>query len=355
MPTQLPSRSRAAGIVGPLAALFVVTLLCGTAPDDAQLLAKRRQRIAGMSHAEIEQLKRNYDEFRKMSPERRQALEELDNEVKQDATGHLLKLLTGYNRWLSTLSPFDQERILSQSDPIERAQLVKTIHEEQQKRQALAGADGIGRQSLLLEPTDLDALCKAVEDNFLTPESRKKIPEQVTGRNRHLRVLSAAQSQLRDMEKAAAASQALVTTLIDAIPNQNVRSRILNQTAQRQRRRMLGQGVGRSLVNEWQSEIARAFPPQAVIDQEIAKRLVGGTTPTAKRDAQKAQLMTRQGRRMVGVQIVLRTDEQFKEFGSVYFWLTNGLQPRTASRGQMAAPQDDMRTDEAENKTKAGD
>jgi hypothetical protein len=350
MPAPRPSRSRWAGLARPLAALFLVTLLCGTTPEDAALFAKRRQRIAGMTHAEIEQLKRNYDEYRKLSPERRQALADLDSEVKQDTSGHLLQLLTGYNRWLSTLSPFDQERILGTADPIERAQLVKTIRDEQQKRQALASLDG-GYRTLLAP--DLDTILKTVEENFLTPESRKKIPEQLAGRERHLRVLSAAQLQLRNSDKAAAAGQALVTMLIDAIPNDSIRTRILKQSAGRSQRRMLGQILSRSLAYEWQSEIARAFPSQRSIDEEVAKRLASATPP--KRDGQKAQLTTRQGRRMIGIQMVLRSDEQFKELGSVFFWLSNGLQPRGTGRGQPAAPQDDTRTDEAETKTKSVD
>jgi hypothetical protein len=353
MPVQPPSRSRAARVARPLAALFVVTLLCGTTPEEAQLFAKRRQQIAGMTHADVERLKRNYDEFRKLSPERRQALQDLDDGVKQDTSGHLLKLLNEYNRWLSTLSPFDQERIASKTDAVERAQVVKAIRDEHLKRQALAAIDGFGRQSLMLESSDLDAITKAVEEKFLTSESRKKLPEQLSGRDRHLSVLSAAQVQLRNTDKAAAAGQALVSLLIDAIPNDTVRSRVLNQPAVRQRRRTLGQSLGRSLVNEWQAEIARAFPPSKVIDEELAKRIANGTA--GKRDGQKGQLTSKLGRRMVGIQMVLRSDEQFKDLGNVFFWLANGLQPKAAARGQLALPPDDPRTDEAESKTKAGE
>lgn len=347
MPVLPPSRRRAARVARPLAALFVVTLLCGTTSEEAQLFAKRRQQIAGMTHADVERLKRNYDEFRKFSPERRQALQDLDDEVKQDASGHLLKLLNEYNRWLSTLSPFDQERIASQADPIERAKVVKAIRDEHLKRQALAAIDGFGRPSLTLEPSDLDAITKAVEEKFLTPQSRKKIPEQLSGRDRHLRVLSAAQLQLRNTDKASAAGQALVSLLIDAIPNDTVRSRILNQSALRPRRRSLGQSLGRSLVDEWRSEIANAFPTPAIINEELAKK--------GKRDDPKGQLTSKQGRRIVGIQIVLRSDERFKDLGNVFFWLANGLQPKAAPRGQQALPPDEPRTDEAENKTKAGE
>jgi hypothetical protein len=334
--------------------LFTVTLLCGTTPEEAQLFAKRRQQIAGMTHAQIEQLKHNYEEFRKLSPERQKALEELDDEVRQDSSGRLLKLLTGYNRWLSSLSPFDQERILSKTDPVERAQLVKVIRDEQQKRQALASLDGFGRQALALLPTDLDVMLAAVEENFLTPESRTKVPNRLAGRDRHLRIFQTALQQLHNSSEPAAASQTLVATLVEAIPNETIRSRILNRPPGGQRRKLLGQVLGRSLVYEWRKEIEATFPPPAAIEAEISKRLA--TASAAKRDQQKTQMNTRQGRRMVGIQILLAGNEQFKELRPVFSWLVAGLPARGgAPRPQPAVLQEGTRTDEAENKAKSAD
>jgi hypothetical protein len=355
MPARPPSRSRTAGIVGPLAAIFAVTFLCGTTTEEAQLFAKRRQRIAGMTHAEVEQLKRNYEEFRKLSPERRKALEELDAEVRQDSSGHLLKLLTGYNRWLSGLSPFDQDRVLSKTDPIERAQLVKTIREEQKKRQALAAIDATGRPAAMLQPADLDAMLKAVEDNFLTPESRKKIPDQLARRERHLRTLKAAQLQVRASDDPAAAAQTLISALIEAVPNEAIKNRIMNPPRARSRRQVLGQVLSRSLVNEWWDEIRAVFPTQEAIDAEVTRRLAQATS-AARRDALKNQLGSRPGRRAVGSQLALATSDQFKELRPVAGWLAGGLPAKLGSSGtQPAVIQDDTRTDEAENKTKSAD
>ncbi len=77
-----------------------------------------------MTHSEVEQLKRNYEEFHKLSPERRKELIDLHDEVQQDTKngGHLQKLLTGYNLWLTC---FDQQVIDGETDPVKRAQLVK--------------------------------------------------------------------------------------------------------------------------------------------------------------------------------------------------------------------------------------
>ncbi len=348
-----PASRSPKGIAGPLAAVFVVTLLCGTAPDESQLFAQRRLRIAGMTHAEVEQLKRNYDEFRKLPPERRKALLDLDDEIKQDSTGHFLKLVTEYNRWLSGLSPFEQEKIQSKTDPIERAQLVKSIHDEQQKRQALAAIDGIGRQAITLQPPELGIVLKAVEENFLTAESRKRISDQLTGRDRHLRILQVTLQQLRASRgETQGAVQSLVTTIIDAMPNDAVKGRVMSRAGGRPRRQTVGQVLGRSLVNEWRKEIEAVFPKQAAIDAEIARKLKAASS--GKREQQEAQFATKQGRRMVGVQMVLSSDDQFKDLRPVFFWLASGLQPRAAI-ARSALQIDDSRTDEAENKTKAAE
>jgi hypothetical protein len=347
-----PSRSRRAAVAGPLAAALVVACLCGTSPEEAQLFAQRRQRIAGLTHTEVEQLKRNYEEFRKLPPDRRKALEELNDEVKQDASGRLLKLLAGYNRWFSGLSPFDQERILSKTDPVERAQLVKVIRDDQLKRQAAAAFDGLGRQSLSLAPSDLDATIKAVEENFLTPESRKKISDQLKGRDRHLRILQLAAQQVHNSPGGPRqADQALVSTLIDGIPSETVKTRIMNRTQGRPRRQFLGQMLGRALVSEWRKEIEQVFPTPAAIDAEVARRLKA--TREDRREQQQLQMSGKPGRTMVGVQMLLLNDEQFKALRPIFFWLIGGLSPRAnANRLQQAMPPDDAKGEEAENRAK---
>jgi hypothetical protein len=308
-----------------------------------------------MTHSEIEQLRRNYEEFRKLSPERRKALEDLDDEVKQDTKngGHLLKLLTGYNGWLSSLSPFDQERINGKTDPVERARLVKTIREEQQKRQTLASLDQPRR--LTLHPKDLDAMVKAVEENFLTAETRNKIPSELAGRDRHLRILKAAQLQLRSTSGAATAGQTLVSMLVDAIPTETTKARVMSHPVGARRRRFLGQLLARSLVNEWRDEIRAVFPAPTAIDEVVTQRIANADP--AKRDSQKTQLNSPEGRRMVGVQLALQSDApQFKELRPVFVWLMGGLLPNPgATRGQPAPPLDDTRTDEAETKAKSAD
>jgi hypothetical protein len=336
MPARPPSRSRLVGIIGPLVGLFAVTCLSGTSPEDAQLFAARRQKIAGMTQSEVEQLKRNYEEFRKLSPERRQQLQELDNEVEQDTKngGHLLKLLAGYNLWLSKLSPFEQERVVGTTDPVERAQIVKTIRDEQQKREARLALEPPRGKALTLSSTDFDAMVKAVEEHFLTADARDKLPQQLAGRDRHLRVLKAARAQIHASGEVPAATQTFISTLLDALPNAVAKTKIQSHTGKAQGpRRFLGQTMARALAVEWRPEIEAAYPQPATIDALIASRVAA--TDAARRDNQKNQLNTPDGRRMVGVQDAITTGEQFDELRPVFYWLWTGFpNGARALRGQ---------------------
>jgi hypothetical protein len=300
--------------------------LSGTSPEDAQLFAARRQKIAGMTQPEIEQLKRNYEEFRKLSPERRKALQELDSEVEQDTKngGHLLKLLTGYNLWLSKLTPFEQEKVVGTSDPGERAEIVKTIRDEQQKREARLALEPPRGKAPSLSTADLDAMLKAVEDNFLSAEVRDKLPQKGAQRDQHLRVLKAARAQIHTSGNIPSSTQTFIATLIDAIPNASVKTRIQNHTGKPLApRRILGQTLARALATEWRLEIEAAYPPPAAIDDLIASRIAAAES--SRRDAQKNLLNTPDGRRMVGVQVAIQTGEQFDELRPVFYWLWAGF------------------------------
>ncbi len=194
----------------------------------------------------------------------------------------------------------------------------------------------------MLTPKDLDVMLKAVEENFLNPESRKKIPERLTGRDRHLRILKSPRAyQVRvPGNEGNEAVQALVSTLVEATPNGNAKSRLLN--AARQQRRVLGQMLARSLAAEWQPEIEAVYPTKSAIDEAIAERLAAADP--AKRETQKTQLNSFQGRRTVGFQLAIQSGDQFKELRPVFFWLLGGLPHGPgAARTQSGLPRNERR------------
>jgi hypothetical protein len=125
--------------------LLGASLLGGATTEDASLLESRRQSIQLMSQADVNQLKRNYDTYLKLSPERRQQLVTLNEELEQDTKngGHLQNLLEQYNAWLFKLSPFDRDKLLGTSDAGERADQVQKLLQEQQKQRVARATRGL--------------------------------------------------------------------------------------------------------------------------------------------------------------------------------------------------------------------
>ena len=82
---------------------------------------------------ERNRLKRNYETYLKLSPERRRQLFRLHDELQQDAKNWRPsgKLLDQYNTWFCKLSPFRPGQAAEHGRPCsEHAQLVQKLLEE---------------------------------------------------------------------------------------------------------------------------------------------------------------------------------------------------------------------------------
>ena len=197
-----PSRALAFG-----AASSAALLLSGATSEDADLLQAAQHKIQMMSQSQLNQLKRNYESYLKLPPERREQFARLNDELEQDAKNgaRLTKLLDRYNAWLFTLSPFDREKLLGTSDPGERAQLVQKLLQEQQK-QRLARAskapfpllalrfDGAGPS---ISSSELDVVLNAVKENFLADQAKQRLSPNLGPRERHLQIIRITMDQLR--------------------------------------------------------------------------------------------------------------------------------------------------------------
>jgi len=335
------------------AALFAVALLSGTTTEDAQRLESRRRKIEMLSQSELNQLKRNYENYLKLSPERREQLFRLHDELEQDAKngGHLQKLLGDYNRWFSKLSPFDREKLLSTADPGERAQLVQKLREEQKQRVRAARFPsfppwlGPLHGSPPLSSSEVDAVLTAVEENFLSETTKKRLSQSASGRDRHLRILRLVMEQLRRERDGGmelrSREATLIKTMINAIPNETVKSQISSAGAPLQVRRQLGQIVGRSILAEWKSELD-ATPATPTQIEETIKKLVAARRAD-RREAIQERLQTENGRRFAAIVAAWQTNPKLKGKGQSVFWLLGGLQLPQANRaagvpGRTAGP-----------------
>ncbi len=222
------------------AVLFCAALLGGATTEDASLLESRRHSIELMSQADVNRLKRNYETYQKLSPERREQLAGLHDALEQDTKdgGHLQKLLEQYNAWLFKLSPFDRDKLLNTADPGERADLVQKLLQEQQKQRDARATKGLSipflgarfEQVAPLTPAQLDTVFAAVEEHYLRDDLKQRAEKSSSPRDRHLQILRATMQQLRRERvaglKIASSEMALVNTMIDAIPNPAIKAQL---------------------------------------------------------------------------------------------------------------------------------
>ena len=228
-----------------------------------------------MSQAELNRLKRNYETYLKLSPERRQQLADLNAALEQDTKdgGHLQKLLEQYNAWLFKLSPFDRDKLLGTADPGERADLVQKLLREQQKQQSARASRGLSipyfgarfEAMAPLSPGELDA----VLDGGRTQLSQRRDRSIAVGKT-SLTARSTSANPPRGHAAIAARTRGGNQNRAERNgPRQHdgrrdSRSRRSRHNCLRrcdrpaspfEIRRQLGQVIGRSILAEWQNEI----------------------------------------------------------------------------------------------------
>jgi hypothetical protein len=328
------------------AALFAVVLLSGTTTEDAERVESRRHKIELLSQSERNRLKRNYETYLKLSPERREQLFLLHDALQQDAKngGHLQKLLDEYNTWFCKLSPFDRDKLLSTADPGERAQLVQKLLEEQKQRLARTTRAPFPLMALrfeggaaLLSSSELDVVLTAVEQKYLRDESRNRQAKSSAPRDRHLQVLRSTMDQLRREREGGTRmlprETALIETILDAIPNENIKSQVTRSGLEQQTRRQVGQLLARSILAEWKLELDEAPVTSAQIEDAINKWLAGPRSAD-RREVIQERLQSANGRKFVAAVVALQTSPRLRKPRRPVMWLL-GAFPSPPSNRQL--------------------
>jgi hypothetical protein len=338
------------------AVLLGTALLGGATTEDASLLESRRHSIELMSQADLSRLKRNYETYLKLTPERREQLSRLNEDLEQDTKdgGHLQKLLEQYNVWLFKLSPFDRDKLLGIADPGERADQVQKLLQEQQKQRLARATKGLsipyfgGRFDSVapLTSSELDAVLDAVERNYLSDDLKRRIEKSSSQRERHLQILRATMRQLQ-RERGAAMKIApnemgLVNTIVDAIPNPAIKAQLgmgnPSDPLRRQIeiRRQLGQIIGRSVLAEWKTELEESPATPEQID-ETSKKWVASAKNLQRRAALEQRLQTERGRNLIAAVSAIQFNPHFEKQRPVINWLFRGLSPGPLNRSNAAA------------------
>lgn len=166
------SSYRRSGMPGlPVLLLCLAAILAGRAPvrgesSTARQREENRRKIISMTETERARLKDNYDRFRKLSPEDQQRLRRLDQELKEDdrdRQGELRRTLKDYITWLEPLSPGEREDLRRESDPNQRAAMVRTMIKAEQDRADFRTRRG---QRRALSPGDLDKVLGVLEGHL---------------------------------------------------------------------------------------------------------------------------------------------------------------------------------------------
>jgi hypothetical protein len=342
-------RSRVAAV------LLGAALLGGATTEEASLLESRRHSIELLSQAGLNQLRRNYESYLKLAPERREQLAGLHDALEQDSKdgGHLQKLLEQYNAWLFKLSPFDRDKLLNTADAGERADLVQKFLQEQQKQRYARATKGLSFPFLgarfesmaPLTPGELDTVLAAVEESYLRDALKQRAEKASSPRDRHLEILGATMQRLRRERgmggQVAPSETALVATIIEAIPEPALKAQLTKANPaspprrQNEIRRQLGQVLARSILAEWKDELEES-PATTQQIEDAKKYWLSMTKAPEKRAALQQRLQTEQGQNFVAAVAAIQFNPRFEKQRPVINWLFRGLSGGPLNRGAAA-------------------
>jgi hypothetical protein len=124
---QRPSSFRLAWLWLAIVPLFagLPFLLRPAADADQEMLEARRRQIENMSLSERERLDRNFEKFQTLTDERKDALREIEEAVRDDE--ELNSTLLAYESWLKTLDPWERAELRSTANLNEKLAFVNTI------------------------------------------------------------------------------------------------------------------------------------------------------------------------------------------------------------------------------------
>jgi len=149
----------------PSAFLFLLFLACVAPLAADELLEVRRQRVQTMDLSAKEELLRQLESFRSMTPDQQERLRRLHDRLEQDPQAEELRLVMHrYYQWLKTLKPY-QRAELAELAPQDRVERIKKLVQEQARREAkrVAGTD----------PARLERLKRLLQDQV--PKGAKRL------------------------------------------------------------------------------------------------------------------------------------------------------------------------------------
>jgi hypothetical protein len=131
---------------------------------------------------------------------------------------------------------------------------------------------------------------------------------------------------------------ALIETILDAIPNESIKSQVTRSGSEQQTRRQLGQILARCILAEWKPELDEAPVTSAQIEDAINKWLAGARSAD-RREAIQERLQSENGRKFVAAVVALQTSPRLKRPRQPILWLLRAFPSPPSSRQLRSAGQ----------------
>lgn len=241
---------------------------------------QNRQRIAAMSEAERDRVRRAYDEFRRLPPSEQVAMRRLHETVESQPD--LKQAFVEYEAFLATLDPAEREELRQQADSSKRVARVGELVAERDSRGR--GPWFVGRfvEGPILPADRLDEALDVVLESLSLPASEKADLRAIEHDHvRHLEIMRQAAKKIpsdrwRDPERSRERwpDDETLSAILRLYPESRFREGLLKDETdpgrrewQRVFRRSAAIGLlARSLLAEWHSVALRMIDPDMLRD-----------------------------------------------------------------------------------------
>lgn len=136
-------------------------------------MQQRRERVRAMSAEDFDRLRRNYRQFKSLTPAERERLRQLYERIEAHPDrARLVTVMENYHRWVSRLSPADREELLS-TPPEERLGKVREL-----RRRVRPSRGRLRRFGRFAERARMGAFVRVVQalvDEKLTEQQREAL------------------------------------------------------------------------------------------------------------------------------------------------------------------------------------
>jgi len=322
---QTNKRIRVLTRAGGFLLLAALPVLLGAGDDGRTTFDARRKQIEGMNVNERAQLERRYKMFVNLPESKRETYRQLRRQIEEDSElgGRLEDVMHRYHDWLKTLSPWQRDEIINESNLKARIDLIRNFKQHRGRELQMlppgslgtgSGFNRLANSGPSLSPRDLAAVVRVLERQVRIPPDRRKQFESLEPRKRHLSVLIASIRQSRDWQRSGRVrwpGEQLLTEMIAAISDSGMREQLNAIERPDQRRTILSTMIVKAFFAEWHQELEKRMPNE----EEVGKFFVA--LDRRQQDEIMSLPLNEQKRRLTWMYLSQHGDQVFNELNEL--------------------------------------